>query len=322
MKKVHITLGILVEYREWRWLLNPLRWEKCGLPSREEIKRINADALALLIVVVEPAMNEGRKKRSSSPTQEMLVEKKLKASSIAHEGPHIAKRLVIDLTSSKGKKDEAARFERMTPAMLKIASTIAEKIAQSRGFVVLLVPKSVLRHPLRVKSSAHLERLVTMKCNKVDPDTKVAPMPILLAFKTSLPAEKEETTCVGCCEKSTKPVSGEAVEICDLSKPDLLEDVDAYANLVDGVKGVIYPSSFAKHTTQYRRTALLAMMQKTTILAAEFMLIDQEDTKAAKEMATTIAAEAYSSAEKIKRLEFKLVILKGFRYLCPYFSAA
>ena len=59
-------------------------------------------------------------------------------------------------------------------------------------------------------------------------------------------------------------------------------------------------------------TVLLAMMQKTVILAAESMLFDQEDTKVAKEMAKTMVAEAYFSAEKIKRLESKLVALKGF----------
>ena len=49
--------------------------------------------------------------------------------------------------------------------------------------------------------------------------------------------------------------------------------------------GLFCPSSFAKHTTEYMKTALLAMMQKTTILAAESMLLDQKDTKAAKEVA-------------------------------------
>ncbi|KAM2611618.1 hypothetical protein TB2_031678 [Malus domestica] len=55
------------------------------------------------------------------------------------------------------------------------------------------------------------------------------------------------------------------------------------------------------------------MMQKTMILAAESMLIDQEDTKATKEITTTMAAEAYSSVERIKKLESKLVALKGSR---------
>ena len=37
------------------------------------------------------------------------------------------------------------------------------------------------------------------------------------------------------------------------------------------------------------------MMQKTVIPAAEAMLLDQEDTKAANEVANVLAAEAYSS---------------------------
>ncbi|KAM2692734.1 hypothetical protein EV2_006993 [Malus domestica] len=41
------------------------------------------------------------------------------------------------------------------------------------------------------------------------------------------------------------------------------------------------------------------------------MLIDQEDTKAAKEMARTVAAEAYSMVEKVKKLESELTALKG-----------
>ncbi|KAM1221804.1 hypothetical protein ACFX2J_009414 [Malus domestica] len=53
------------------------------------------------------------------------------------------------------------------------------------------------------------------------------------------------------------------------------------------------------------------MMQKTTILAVESILFDQKDTKVAKEVARVMAAEAYSSAEKIKRLESELIILKG-----------
>ena len=66
---------------------------------------------------------------------------------------------------------------------------------------------------------------------------------------------------MGSYEKSIKPSSREADEICVLLKPDLLEDTDAYAKFVDGVRKVCFPSSFAKHTTQYRMTDLLAMMQ-------------------------------------------------------------
>ena len=44
----------------------------------------------------------------------MSVKKKSKAFYAAREGPLATNRLVIDLNSSKGKKDEAARYEPMT----------------------------------------------------------------------------------------------------------------------------------------------------------------------------------------------------------------
>ena len=65
---------------------------------------IRADTLARLITVVEPTMNEGGKNRSSQLVQEMPVEKKSKTSSAAREGPPAAETLVINLTSSNGKK--------------------------------------------------------------------------------------------------------------------------------------------------------------------------------------------------------------------------
>ncbi|KAM1415039.1 hypothetical protein ACFX2I_006741 [Malus domestica] len=115
-----------------------------------------------------------------------------------------------------------------------------------------------------------------------------------LAVETDSLAEKEETARMGSCEKSTKPVSGKAAEICELLKQDLLEDMNACAKLVDGVKWAVCLSSFAKHTTEYKMTAPLAMMQKLAILAAESMLIDQENTKVAKGVGNTMAAGAYS----------------------------
>ena len=48
-----------------------------------------------------------------------------------------------------------------------------------------------------------------------------------------------------------------------------------------------------------------------TILVAESMLLDQKDTKATNEVARTVAAEAYSSAEKVKKLESELTALNG-----------
>ncbi|KAM1474552.1 hypothetical protein ACFX2I_030549 [Malus domestica] len=56
------------------------------------------------------------------------------------------------------------------------------------------------------------------------------------------------------------------------------------------------------------------MMHKTTILAAEYMFLDQEDTK---EVAKTMATEAYSLAKKVKRLEFELIALKGSNIFTP-----
>ncbi|KAM1396579.1 hypothetical protein ACFX2I_014257 [Malus domestica] len=246
----------------------------------------------------------------------MPVEKKLKTFSIDHEGMSTTERLVIDLTSSKRKKDEAARLEPVTPTMLKVASTIADKIAQHRGSIVPRVPKSVPRLPLRAKFGSPLERLATMKSDKVDSTAKVVPRPIHHAVENGLPAEKDEAARVGSCQKSTKPVST-SVEICTLLKLHLLEDMDACAKLVDGVRRVVCPSSFAKHTTQYRRIALLAIMQKTMILTAESMILDQEDTKAAKDMTMTMAGKAYSSAEKIKKLDAKIVALKGSDISAP-----
>ncbi|KAB2617887.1 hypothetical protein D8674_013756 [Pyrus ussuriensis x Pyrus communis] len=264
IKKVHVAFGILAK--------------KCGLPSRKEIKQIKAEALALPIAVVEPAMP---------------AEKKSKASFAARESPPTVHRLVIDLTFSKGKKDKAARYDPMTSAILKVASMIVNRIAQRIGSVVPPVLKYVPRHTFRAKSGSHSEKLTIMKSDKVDYAVKVALRPILLAAETSSPTEKEITACVGSCEKSTKPIFREAVEICVLLKPDLLEDIDACAKLVDSVR------------------------KKMTILVAESMLLDQKDTNAAKEMTKTITAEAYSSAEKIKRLENELVVLKGPNIFAP-----
>ena len=150
-----------------------------------------------------------------------------------------------------------------------------------------------------------------MMSDKVDSTAKVVPRPTSHAAEINSPAGKKETAHVGSYEKFTKPAYVEAVEICALLKLDLLENMNASAKFVDGVRGVVCSSSFAKYTIEYCRTALLAMTQKTTILAAEPMLLDPEDTKVAKEMAKVVVVEAYSSTEKIKRLESELSTLKG-----------
>ncbi|KAM1185201.1 hypothetical protein ACFX2G_014830 [Malus domestica] len=148
---------------------------------------------------------------------------------------------------------------------------------------------------------------------------KVAPKLVPSTIETNLSAEVNETTRVDGSEKSTKSVYREVPEIYALLKPDLLEDMDVCAKFVDGIKWIVGPSSFAKHTTGHKRTAILAMMQKTVILAAESMFLDQENTKAAKEVARTVAAEAYSSAEKVKKLESELPALKGCNISAPTF---
>ncbi|KAM1764363.1 hypothetical protein ACFX11_003624 [Malus domestica] len=257
-------------------------------------------------------MNKGGKKISSPPAQEMSVEKKMKISSVAHKGPPAAERPVIDLTSSNGKKNKAARSEHVGPSMSRMASTIADRITQRRGPIMPLVLKSVPIRPLGAKSGSPLERLAIMKSDKVDSTTKVVPRPTPLATKTDSPTGKEKTARVGSCEKSIKPASGEAAEICTLLKPELLEDMDACAKFVDDIIGIICPSLFTKYTTKYMKTVLLTMMQKTAILVAESMLIDQEDTKTTKEVAKAVADEDYFYAEKVERLASEFVALKGY----------
>ncbi|KAM2355176.1 hypothetical protein ACFX1X_009807 [Malus domestica] len=91
-------------------------------------RRDKSKLFARLITVVDPVANESGKKRHSTHAQKILVEKKLKTSSTAHKGPPTAEKFVIDLTFSKGKKENAARYEHVTSAMLKMASTIADRI--------------------------------------------------------------------------------------------------------------------------------------------------------------------------------------------------
>ncbi|KAB2608933.1 hypothetical protein D8674_012101 [Pyrus ussuriensis x Pyrus communis] len=130
------------------------------------------------------------------------------------------------------------------------------------------------------------EEIKRIKSEKVPLPAKVAPKLIPSAVKTDSFTEKKETARAGNHEKSTKSAFREVAEICVLLKPDLLKDIDVCAKFVDGVKGVVGPSSFVKHMTRYKRIVLLAMMQKTMILEAESMLLDQEDTKAAKKLET------------------------------------
>ncbi|KAM1620613.1 hypothetical protein ACFXTN_017574 [Malus domestica] len=145
----------------------------------------------------------------------MLAKKKPKTSFAARAGSPTASRLVINLTLSKGTKNEAARFEHVAPAMSRMAGTIADRIVWHKGLVMPLVPNFVPRRLLGVKSGSPLERRAIMKSDKVDSAAKVVPRPTPFASETD-PTRKEETARVGSCEKFTKPASGEAAEICVL----------------------------------------------------------------------------------------------------------
>ena len=205
----------------------------------------------------------------------------------------------------------------MAPVTPKAASSIAERIAQRRSSSMPLVPKFVPNRTSGAKPGSPLERLAIIKSGKVPLPARMTPKFVPSAAEIDSSAEKKEIVCTSSREKSTKSVFGDVAEICVLMKPDLLEDVDICSKFFDDVKGIVGPSSFVKHTTEYRSTALLAIMQKTTILVAESMLLDQEDTKAAKEVARTMVAKAYSSTEKVKKLESELATLKGSNISAP-----
>ena len=216
---------------------------------------------------------------------------------------------MIDLTSK-----ETSGLVPVAPAVPKAASSIADRIAQRRGSSV---PKFVLKRSHGVKSDSPSEKLASVKSGMTFSSAKVTPNLVPPAAEIKLPAERDETACANGPGESAKSNSKEAAEICALLRPDLLEDVDACAKFVDGVKGIIGPGSFVKHTPEYRRAALLTMMQKTAILAAESMVLDQEDIKAAQEVARSMAAEAYSSTEKVKNLESELTALNGSNVSAP-----
>ena len=122
-----------------------------------------------------------------------------------------------------------------------MANSIANSIAQCKGLVMPPVPKFMPRGPLGAKFSSSSKRLAIMKSDKVDSAAKVALRPTFSVAETDSPAGKDKTACVGSYEKSTKPASREAAEICVLLKPDLLEDVDNCAKFVNGVRKVCLP---------------------------------------------------------------------------------
>ncbi|KAM2611788.1 hypothetical protein TB2_031839 [Malus domestica] len=122
--------------------------------------------------------------------------------------------------------------------MSRMACTIADTIVQHKGPIIPSVSRSVPSRPLGTKFSSPLERLIIMKSDKVDFVAKVAPLSTPSAAVTDLPDGKDETARMGSCEKSTKPALREATEICVLLKPDLLEDMDACAKFVNGVRKI------------------------------------------------------------------------------------
>ena len=98
---------------------------------------------------------------------------------------------MIDMTSSNGKRNEAARSEHVALVLSRMAYTIADRIAQCKGLFMPPVPKSVPRHPLRAKSGSPLEKLAIIKSNKMYYVAKVAPRPTSSATETNSPAGKE-----------------------------------------------------------------------------------------------------------------------------------
>ena len=166
----------------------------------------------------------------------------------------------MDMTSSNG-KNEAARSEHVASAMPRMACTIAGRIAQCKGPFMPPVSKSVPRRPLKAKCGSHLEKLAIIKSNEMNYVAKVAPRPTSSATKTDSPAGKERLLAWAAVRKSTKPASREADEICVLLEQICLETWTFMPSLLMVLERFVCLSSFAKHTTQYRMTDLLAMMQ-------------------------------------------------------------
>ncbi|KAM1945521.1 hypothetical protein ACFX13_000500 [Malus domestica] len=199
----------------------------------------------------------------------MPAKKKPKTHFAVHEDSPATPKLVIDLTFSKSKKEEATRSVFVVPAVLKATSSIVDRIAQRISSYVPPMSKFVPKRPSGAKFGSSLERVATMNSDKVPLPAKVAPISVPSAAEIDSSAEKNETTHAGSREIFTKSVYREVTEICALLKLDLLEDIDVYAKFIDGVKGVVGLSFFVKHTIGYRKTALLTIMQKMAILAAD-----------------------------------------------------
>lgn len=199
MKKVHVSMDIPTQYREWHWLLCPLCQGKNRLPSMKEIKRIKDEAIARLITTSKPAA--GRKK-SSPPTRELPVEKKPRAFSAAYRSLATATKLVIDLSSPNG-KIEASKFMLVKLVALNEAKTLPKKITQHRSSMLPSMFKSASRCSFRAKFGSASKRLTTMRCGNVDSSAKEVHRPAPLSIVASIKlAKKEETAPEGSCKES------------------------------------------------------------------------------------------------------------------------
>ncbi|KAB2622393.1 hypothetical protein D8674_024575 [Pyrus ussuriensis x Pyrus communis] len=138
----------------------------------------------------------GGNKRFSQPAQKIPIEKKPKTSSTACEGLPTAKRLMIDLTSSKRKKNKAARSEPMTSTMPKIASTMADSTAQHRDTKVAkeMATTMVAEVYSSTEKIKKLEsKLVTLKVSNISAFTSLhlqTARPEIIDLKTRLNINK------------------------------------------------------------------------------------------------------------------------------------
>ncbi|KAM0971822.1 hypothetical protein EV1_019412 [Malus domestica] len=89
----------------------------------------------------------------------MPIEKKLKTSSAAHEGLPATDRLVINLISSNGRKNEVTRSEPMTHAMPK-----SDKV----DFAAKVVPRHV---PFTIETGSHAEKEVAARVGSYEKST-------------------------------------------------------------------------------------------------------------------------------------------------------
>ena len=88
-----------------------------------------------------------------------------------------------------------------------------------------LVFGSALRHPFGTKSGLTSDGLVAMKSRNVDSASGVTPKPVPTTAGVDSIVENEKSAHWNSCERFTKAVSGEFMEICVLLKPYLLDDL-------------------------------------------------------------------------------------------------